>query len=165
MSRRLIVMRHAKSDWANPNLSDHDRPLNDRGSRTAPLMGKYLAENHVIPKVVIASTAVRVRETLAFMLAEWPHEPEVFFEQSLYLASVETLRSHIRGLHNDWHEVLIVGHNPGLTDLVSRLAGQPLEMPTAAVAVFASDEKSWSDALAAKNWALAAHWLPRNLFS
>jgi phosphohistidine phosphatase len=165
MTRRLMVMRHAKSDWANPKLSDHDRPLNERGLRTAPQMGKYFVKHNVIPKVVLASTAVRVRETLALMLAEWPSEPEVFFEQSLYLASVETLGSHVRGLHSDWRDVLIVGHNPGLADFVSRLAGQPLDMPTAAVAVFSSTATAWTDAYAAKDWQLVAHWLPRDLFS
>ena len=164
MTRRLIVMRHAKSDWANPKLSDHDRPLNDRGLRNAPLMGKHIADSNLTPQVVIASTAVRVRETLAFMLTAWPREPEVFYEQSLYLASLDTLHTHVRGLHDDWGDVLIVGHNPGLTEFVSRLAGQPLEMPTAAVAVFTSDQKSWAKALAAKNWQLAAHWCPRDLF-
>lgn len=154
-------MRHAKSDWANHNLSDHDRPLNERGRRTAPMMGKLFLANKLNPAVVLASTAVRVRETIGLMLAEWPFKPEVFFEQSLYLASVETLGSHLRGLHDDWSDAMMVGHNPGLADFVSRLAGRHLEMPTAAVAVFTSTEGAWSDA---QNWQLVAHWCPRDLF-
>lgn len=164
MVRRLILMRHAKSDWAKQNLTDHDRPLNERGSRTAPMMGKHFADNHISPAVVIASTARRVRETLALMLAAWSYKPEAFYEQSLYLASVETLNAHVRGLPDDWSDVLIVGHNPGLAEFVSRLAGQPLEMPTAAAAVFTSNRESWTDAVAAKKWELSAHWCPRDLF-
>lgn len=164
MARRLTLMRHAKSDWANHNLSDHDRPLNERGSRTAPMLGKHFVDNHISPAVVIASTALRVRETLSFMLATWSYEPEVFYEQSLYLASAETLSSHVRGLHDDWSDVLIIGHNPGLAEFVSRLAGRPLEMPTAAAAVFTSVKESWTDAVAARKWELSAHWCPRELF-
>lgn len=165
MARQLIVMRHAKSDWANHHLSDHDRPLNERGLRNAAMMGKHFVDNRISPAVVIASTAVRVRETLALMLAEWPYEPEVFFEQSLYLASVETLGSHVRGLHDDWAAVLIVGHNPGLSEFVGQLAGRQLEMPTAAVAVLTSKEESWMRAVAARSWQLTAHWCPRDLFN
>lgn len=164
MTRRLIVMRHAKSDWANANLTDHDRPLNDRGSRTAPLMGKHFVDNSIAPHAIIASTAVRVRETVALMLAEWRYEPELFFEQSLYLATSETLGSHVRGLHDGWSDVLIVGHNPGLTEFASRFAGHSLEMPTAAVAIFTSNKDTWTDALAARKWQLSAHWIPRDLF-
>ncbi len=164
MPRRLIVMRHAKSDWANPALSDHDRPLNERGCRTAPLMGRHFVDSQIAPAAVIASTAVRVRETLALMLSEWSYEPEVFFEQALYLASAETLASHVRGLHDQWTEAMIVGHNPGLTDFASRLAGRPLEMPTAAVVIVQSNEDSWSKAIAGKRWELAEHWCPRDLF-
>ena len=164
MALRLILMRHAKSDWANHKLSDHDRPLNERGRRSAPLMAKHLANHYLAPQAIVASTAVRVRETLVLMLAEWPYDPEVFFEQSLYLASVETLVSHVRGLHDGWSDALIVGHNPGLTDFVSRLAGRPVEMPTAAVAVATSNEESWTDAVAARSWQLTAHWRPRDLF-
>lgn len=162
MARRLILMRHAKSDWANPSLSDNDRPLNERGRRAAPMMAKHFLENNLPPSVVLASTAVRVRETLALMLAEWRYEPVVFFEQSLYLASVETLKSHVRGLHDSWTDAMILGHNPGLTDFVSWLASQSLEMPTAGVAVFASNEECWHD-FTARNLRLSAHWCPRDL--
>ncbi len=164
MARRLFLLRHAKSDWANPSLSDHNRPLNARGTRAASKMGKHFVENHISPSAVIASTALRVRETFALMLEEWSYEPEMFFEQSLYLASVDTIGSHVRGLHDGWSDVLLIGHNPGLTSFVSQLANRPLEMPTAAVAIFTSDKDSWTEAVAAKKWELTAHWCPRDLF-
>ena len=164
MVRRLILMRHAKSDWANQHLSDHDRPLNERGRRSAPLMAKQFANNNLTPVAIVASTAARVRETLALMLAEWRHEPEVRFQKSLYLASVETLKTHVSGLLDSWSDALIVGHNPGLMDFASWLAGQPLEMPTAGVVVFEADGESWSEAVATRNWQLKALWKPRDLF-
>ncbi len=76
MARRLIIMRHAKSDWANANLTDHDRPLNARGRRTAPLMAEHLAAQCVLPEVIVASTAVRVQETLELLLGCWAGKPE-----------------------------------------------------------------------------------------
>jgi phosphohistidine phosphatase len=163
MVRRLILMRHAKSDWADHSLSDHDRPLNARGRLAAPKMARHLSENHLAPKVVLASTAVRVRETLGLMLAEWGYEPVVFYEQALYLASVDTLKSQVRGLDDSWSDAMLIGHNPGLADYASRLASQPLEMPTAAVAVFESTAESWH-AVTARNIRLTAHWRPRDLF-
>lgn len=164
MTRRLIIMRHAKSDWANSALSDHERPLNDRGRRVAPQMGKFFASQKMHPQAVIGSTATRVRETLSLLLAELPCEPQLFFEQSLYLATAETLVAHVRGLHDSWNETLLVGHNPGLSELVSHLAGKPIEMPTAAVAIFQSNASSWSDAVSSKSWQLTANWNPRELF-
>ena len=164
MARRLVLMRHAKSDWANHNLADHDRPLNERGRLSATQMAKHFANTDLAPSVIIASTAARVRETLTRMLAEWPYEPEVSFEQSLYLASVETLNARVCGLHHAWQSAMIVGHNPGLADFVSRLANRPLEMPTAAVAVFSTNLETWTDAVAARDWQLTAHWRPRDLF-
>lgn len=164
MARRLILMRHAKSDWADHSLSDHDRPLNERGRVSAPLMAKHLANNNLAPQAIIASTATRVRETLALMLPEWRHEPEVEFCELLYLASIATLRAEVRGFRDSWSDAMLIGHNPGLTDFVSWLADRPMEMPTAAVAVFVSSQSSWSDAIAAQDWELSAEWRPRELF-
>lgn len=164
MSRRLILMRHAKSDWANHQLSDHDRPLNERGRRTAPLMAQHFANKNLVPCAIVASTAARVRETVALMLAEWRHAPVVSFHQSLYLASVETLSAQVRELQDSCSSTMIVGHNPGLMDFVSWLSGHSLEMPTAGVAVFESTVSTWSGALVARDWQLTAHWRPRDLF-
>jgi phosphohistidine phosphatase len=164
MTRRLIIMRHAKSDWGNHKLPDHDRPLNERGRRIAPLMGRHLLLNKLQPQVILASTARRVRETVDLLQAGWPFEPVVFFEESLYLASAQTLDAHVRGLHDAWLEAMLVGHNPGLAEFVSRLANQPLEMPTAAVAVLESSGESWPQAMAANAWRLSAIWRPRELF-
>lgn len=154
-------MRHAKSAWDDHRLSDHDRPLNDRGRRAAPLMGRQLIQHHLKPDVVLASTAIRVRETLAAMRSEWSFEPAEFFEKSLYLASSECLLAHVRGLHDSWNEALVLGHNPGMSDLVSRLSGEPVDMPTAAVAVFQCNALSWSEPSAI--WKLQYFWRPREL--
>ncbi len=164
MTRRLIVMRHAKSDWANANLSDHDRPLNDRGRRVAPQVGQHFATQKLLPQAIIASTASRVRETLSLLLPALPFEPQLFFEQALYLATSDTLAAHVRGLHDSWTDAMLVGHNPGLSEFVSRLSARSIEMPTAAVVILESNAVTWVDAITSKLWHLTGNWKPRELF-
>ncbi len=160
--RRLVLMRHAKSDWENARLSDHERPLNDRGRRVAPKMGRFLRDQGIQPEVVLASTAVRVQQTLDLVTEKWNPSPEVLTERSLYLADLSGLLAQVRGLHDSWNEVMFVGHNPGISQLASALAKQSIDMPTACVAVLVSEQSEWTTA--ASDWKLAALWLPRQLF-
>ena len=162
--RRLIIMRHAKSDWANHRLTDHDRPLNDRGRRAASLMGEHFVKHKLLPHAIVASTAMRVRETLGLLLANWPCQPHLFFEQSLYLASPSTLDAHVRGLHESWTSVMLVGHNPGLSEFVSHSLHRPVELATAVVFVLETEAECWSTAASARNWQVVEEWRPRELF-
>jgi phosphohistidine phosphatase len=137
----LALMRHAKSDWTDENLSDHDRPLNARGRRDAPEMARWLAEQRFLPEVILASTAVRVRETIDGLLSVWSHQPLVMFSQSLYLPTPTTIMEHVRyeAILTSGQRpkiILVVAHNPAMEQLVSNLAGAATRMPTAAVAVF-----------------------------
>jgi phosphohistidine phosphatase len=163
MTRQLILMRHAKSSWDNPAVSDHARPLNARGRTAAPRMARQLLEHQMLPDMIVASTATRVRETLALMQDYWNKELPVLFEESLYLASREALLAHLRGLHDSWGRVMLVGHNPGLSELASILGRSNLELPTAAIVAYESRESTWGDAVAAKAWNRKATWLPREL--
>lgn len=137
----LALMRHAKSDWANEGLSDHDRPLNARGRRDAPEMAKWLAHHDAVPQLILASTAKRVEETVQRMVKFWKTEPLIVRISSLYLASPQTILDQIRceAIDADGkrpRRLLVLGHNPGMEQLVSSLAGINLSMPTAAVALF-----------------------------
>ncbi len=134
-------MRHAKSDWAQEGISDHDRPLNARGRRDSPEMARWLEKHDAVPEVVLASTAKRVAETLERMLAHWSCKPLVLRSNALYLASPQTILEHIRCEAIDSNgvrpsRVLVIGHNPGMEQLVSRLANSDVTLPTAAVALF-----------------------------
>jgi phosphohistidine phosphatase len=137
----LGLMRHAKSDWEDANLSDHDRPLNARGRRDAPKMARWLTGQEFLPEVILASTAVRVRETVEGLLSIWSHQPLVMFSPSLYLSSPQTIVEHIRyeALLSDGRRptaALVVAHNPAIERLVSDWVGTATRMPTAAVALF-----------------------------
>lgn len=134
-------MRHAKSDWSHAGVADHDRPLNSRGRRDAPEMARWLKTHDAIPQVILASTANRVAETLKRMMKHWEDEPLLLPSSSLYLASPQTILEHIRCEAVDARGVrprrlLVVGHNPGMEQLVSSLIGSPTAMPTAAIALF-----------------------------
>jgi phosphohistidine phosphatase len=141
-SRRLILLRHAKSDW--PDVPDRDRPLAKRGKRAAPVVGRWLHDQGYLPEIVICSAAVRTRETWALIAPELGGSPSVTFEPRAYAASALTLLYLVRELPAACHAALLIGHNPGVSELASTLIeaagddkpGAPgLRFPTAAVAV------------------------------
>ena len=149
MTRRLILLRHAKSDW--PDVPDRDRPLAKRGRRDAPRIGRWLHDHDYLPDVVICSTARRTEQTWELVAPELAGAPSVRFEPRAYAASALTLLHVIRELPGRYRAALLVAHNPGLSELACRLAaasgaGAPAEddeaapagirFPTAAVAVF-----------------------------
>ena len=90
-TRTLIVMRHAKSDWGDESLSDHERPLNGRGKRDAPRMAQWLAEIDMTPDLILSSSSQRTRETVALMNQHWSTESPVSYDESLYLASPDAI--------------------------------------------------------------------------
>lgn len=160
--RRLVLLRHAKSDW--PDVADHDRPLAKRGRRDAPEVGRWLGESGYLPDAVVCSTALRTRETWELassgLLAVAPDaSPVVRYEPRVYEASVLGLLMLVREFQPDWQTVLLVGHNPGMAELTAalpaprmsapRMSAPPPEpppaFPTAAAAVLALPG-DWADA-------------------
>lgn len=135
----LVLVRHAKSDWGAAGLSDHERPLNDRGRRDAPVMAAALAETGFRPDRLLSSTAVRARAT-----AEWfARALHVALETmpELYGASVPELWDAVAAATGQ--NLLIVAHDPGLSELASDLAGRPVAMTTCAVATFSIPGDRW----------------------
>lgn len=141
----LLLMRHAKSDWGDDNLPDHDRPLNDRGKRDAPRMGRWLAEQGLAPAFVMTSSAKRAQKTTVRVVRELGCDVYVEVRHELYLADVETWLSVLAELPADADCVLCVGHNPGLEALVERLTGRKERLPTAAIAWLHRSNGSWDD--------------------
>lgn len=142
---RLALVRHAKSDWGEPSLSDHDRPLNDRGMHDAPRMAALLAETGFAPDLIIASTAVRARTTAEAFAAQFG--VAVDLERDLYLAPASRLLSTAAASRA--HSVIIVAHDPGMSVLAGRLSGEAIShMPTCAVATFTWDTDDWDVATA-----------------
>jgi phosphohistidine phosphatase len=147
--KRLLLMRHAKSDWADETLDDHDRPLNDRGRRDAPRMGRLLRERGIVPDLIVCSTAVRARETVELLApAAGVPEPAIVHDRSLYLAAPMTLLSVARRRADEQGDpecVMVVAHNPGMAELASLLSGESVEFPTAALADCVLAIDAWDD--------------------
>ncbi|NJP52199.1 histidine phosphatase family protein [Streptomyces sp. SBST2-5] len=151
--RRLVVLRHAKS--ARPEgVADHERPLAPRGLRDAPAAGRALAAAGLLPGLAVCSTAVRARRTWELAAGEWATVPPVRYDRRLYGAGTADLLAVVREAPEEVRTLLLVGHNPGLEELVLELAGDAVgdtlaavrtKFPTAAVAVLAWHGTAWRD--------------------
>ena len=148
--RRLVLLRHAKSDW--PDMPDHERPLAKRGRRDAPGIGRWLGTSGFVPDAVVCSTAVRARQTWELVAAQLPPgtPAAVRYEPRVYEASVLNLLMLVREFHPAWRTAMVVGHNPGLAELTAGLADPgtgrlPPAFPTAGVAVLGLDGP-WAEA-------------------
>lgn len=140
--RTLLVMRHAKSDWNAPYGGDHDRPLNDRGVRSAQSMGRLLRTEGEVPDLVISSTAVRARSTaeLAAVAGDW--DCEIRLEPLFYGTGVDGVIV-AAATAPPVERVMVVGHQPVWSMLVSALTGERVEMKTATVAVIRFEVDEW----------------------
>jgi len=154
----LLLLRHAKSSWDTPALSDYDRPLAKRGKKAAPRMGEEVAALGLRPGLILCSSAARAKETLALALPAFGNPaPEVIYDDAIYMATPETLLALLRKLPSDVgkpQRLMVVGHNPGLEELAQMLTGggdtearalMAEKFPTAALAVLSFDVKSWSE--------------------
>ena len=144
-TRQLVLLRHAKSSWKQPRLSDFDRPLNQRGRRDAPAMAERMRRRGLRPDLVLASAAVRASQTAVAMAEGLGLPPQALVtDESLYLADRERLLRRILALDDDLHCVVLVAHNPGLTELVRELGLPALDnLPTCGYAEFAFEVESW----------------------
>ncbi|MFF2496495.1 SixA phosphatase family protein [Agromyces sp. NPDC058064] len=144
--KTLYLVRHAKSDWGDPMLDDHERPLNDRGLRDAPAMGHRLAERGVAPDRIVTSTAVRARST-ARLLARvlGIGDDHVVELDELYAASGRGILNVAADLDDELGVAMLVGHNPGMSDAVGELTGEWVELPTCAVVECRVDVDSWAE--------------------
>jgi phosphohistidine phosphatase len=140
--RTLVLLRHAKSDWSGGE-PDADRPLAKRGRRQAPEAGRWLAAHLDGIDLAVVSPATRARSTWDRVAGELAPPPRVRVEERVYAASDRELHAVVRDLPDDVRTAVLVGHNPGLEDLVLRLTGEWAPMPTSAIAVIAVPG-SWS---------------------
>lgn len=161
--KRLLVLRHAKSSWKNHDLRDHDRPLNKRGTRDAPRMGRLMREEGLAPEWAFGSTATRARVTLDLALEQSGASCEAHRVAELYLATPPDIVEVLRETPEAHSRVLVVGHNPGMEDLVQGLTGEEVTFPTAALAVIDCEIEKWTDLALTGVETLVRLWRPREL--
>lgn len=143
--KTLLILRHAKSSWKDSSLADHDRPLNKRGRRAAELMGRLIQRKKLRPDLILSSTATRARETAEIAISMIHPPAEVRYDERLYLAGVPELLTVVGKIEAARNLALLIGHNPGLEELVYRLTEEVRTMPTAALAKIALPIDSWSE--------------------
>ncbi|WP_343526297.1 histidine phosphatase family protein [Sphingomonas sp.] len=167
--KTLTLLRHAKSSWDDPVSRDFDRPLNAKGRRAAAMMGRHLKSLDLHFDHVLASPAVRVIETLDEVWSGYGRKLEPVWDKALYLASAASLLDQVHALPDDRDHVLMVGHNPGLEDLVLDMAldGELRDRaedkyPTATVAQMTLPIERWSEARS-QSATLVAFVRPRDL--
>jgi phosphohistidine phosphatase len=152
--RRVILFRHAKSSWADPDLEDHDRPLNQRGRMAACLMGAWLADKGLRPELALVSSSVRTQETWARSRLAFDDPPEAEIDPKLYHADPATMLARLQRAPGAIGTILLVGHQPGIGAFCRRLAAPDApahcqrayeKFPTAAVAVLDFEADAWPE--------------------
>jgi phosphohistidine phosphatase len=143
--KTLTIVRHAKSSWNNPNLSDRERPLNRRGERDAPIMARRVADAGIRPSQIISSPALRAWTTAKIFAKELGYPAEFLQrEDGLYLASLDNLLDVVATQDANFNHLMIFGHNPGLTDFVNYVApGLTDNLPTTGVVAVGIDRDDW----------------------
>ena len=161
--KTLFVLRHAKSSWKDDSLPDHDRPLNSRGVGDAPRMGAFMQKQGMEPELILTSTARRARRTAALVVENSNFGGELRQVRDLYHAGPEEIIELLRRVPDDYARVMIVGHNPGLEDLLEFLTGDWERMPTAALAHVTLPILRWRDLDDETEGRLLHLWTPREL--
>lgn len=145
--KHLYLVRHAKSSWNHPGLSDFDRPLNKRGMCDVSKMGKYMVEQKVLPHIIVSSPAQRAHATAISLAAAMQVPPSGIVEDDrIYAAATATLIAVIQEWDDTWECVMMVGHNPGMADMAAVLTGKGVgHVPTCTVMGLGLDVASWGD--------------------
>lgn len=145
--KRITLLRHAKSSWSQNGLADHDRPLNQRGQRDAPIMGRRLVARGVRPTLIITSSAKRARQTGKLLAKEIGYPIEFLqSEKALYLSSPATILETI-GIQDDtFNDLVVCAHNPGITEFANELSGRSIDnIPTCGMVIVEADTDRWRE--------------------
>lgn len=168
----LLLLRHAKSSWDDSALDDFDRPLNSRGLKTAPLIGQWMMDRRLIPRLIICSGSRRTRETLGLVLPFMRGDQDIRIEDGIYNADgAHDLLGRLHSIGKEADPVMIIGHNPAMQDLVLTLSGSgdpddlqqvATKFPTASLAEIQFTATDWAK-VAAGDGTLKSLMMPRRI--
>jgi phosphohistidine phosphatase len=147
MAKQLLLIRHAKSDWGSASLTDFNRPLNRRGNTNAPEMAERMVKQRIVPQLIVSSPAVRALTTARYFAKTWHIQSEdIVEEKAIYEANIKTLLTVVNQLDDQFEQIALFGHNPGLTDLANYLSnGHIYNMPTCSVVIIEFPFESWKE--------------------
>lgn len=160
--KRLLILRHGKSSWDNPNLPDHDRPLAKRGERDAPRIGRLIQAKNLIPELILSSTAKRAVRTAELVAKHCTYSGDILYKSKLYHALPASSATVLKD-SGSYNFIMIVGHNPGLEDLLENLVGEYQRLPTAALAHVSLPISRWSSFQLSVEGVLENIWRPKEL--
>lgn len=145
--KELYLLRHAKSSWDDPSLDDIERPLNKRGKKDAPLIGSILSKMKIKPELILSSPSKRTLSTAQIILEELNLSKKILsVDENIYLASADELSNLIKNIDDNLKRVMLVGHNPGLTDLSNFLSKKGIEnIPTCGIVGLKAKINSWKE--------------------
>ena len=146
MAKRLLLIRHAKSDWENPATKDFDRPLNKRGNANAPEMVKRMVDQNIYPDLMVSSPALRALTTAKYFAKGWEIEGKnIQTDKNIYEAATKTLLTVVNGFDNQYSTIALFGHNPGLTDFANYLSDVNIyNMPTCSIVILEFPFEEWN---------------------
>ena len=144
--KTLFILRHAKSSWKDESLPDFERPLNRRGKQASEKIARYLKHEQIVPDLILCSPAVRARETVERVSHAAKLDVEIRFDQRIYEAGGLRLLEVVSQIENERKSVMLVGHNPGLEELLMLLTGSSERLPTAALARLEIKSSKWANA-------------------
>ncbi len=142
--KTLLLLRHAKSSWKDTNVKDFDRPLNQRGLKAAPAIGRLIRKRKLEPKLVLSSPAERARRTTQLVIDAAGMKTELRYDERIYEATGARLFEIVTQIEDDADMALLVGHNPGLEELLEKLTGEARRLPTAALVCVELDIEKWN---------------------
>lgn len=160
--KTLMILRHAKSSRDDPELADHERPLNERGKQAAKEAGRFLRDEDLLPDLIVSSTAVRARKTAQKAARQCEYPRAIELDEQLYLGHAQTHYSVVRKIEPGCKRLLLVGHNPGISEFLNQLTSGDEELPTAGLAVVQLPIKAWKELTARTRGKLLKLWRPRD---
>lgn len=164
-TKLLLILRHAKSSWEFAELSDHDRPLNNRGKRDAFRIGKKLLKEGVVPQLIISSSAIRASSTAVIVAKACGYQGEIIVENSLYGSGYTEYLNAVKKKNGRYDIIMLVGHNPHSEQLLEILTGMMNTMSTCTVACVMLSIASWNEIDSQVRGELRNLWRPKELSS
>jgi len=161
--KTLLILRHGKSSWDNPDLADHDRPLKKRGERDAPRIGMLLRNESLAPDIIITSTALRARRTAELVAEHCGYRAELVENAAMYPGAPPDHLNVLKQVDDAHERVMIVAHNPGLEELLQGLTGAQEALPTAALARVTLPVSHWQELGLDTTGRLEQLWRPKAL--
>ncbi|MCP4424375.1 MAG: histidine phosphatase family protein [Chloroflexi bacterium] len=161
--KTLLILRHAKSSWSQPELTDYERPLNKRGQRDAPRMGQLLLAEDLVPDLIISSSAERALTTAETVAEACDYSRELRYTRNFYHAGPRAYIEALQKLDDAFQRVMVVGHNPGMEELLEVLTGLWERMPTAALAQLSLPISHWRELDEYVETELVNLWRPKEL--